>query len=437
MNEKSRSGFLGRKRGSLGMTNARFAGLPVVLRRGFLLLCGLGGLTSVFFAWSPLVFAQTTQQHETVTNKAGEALYKQRCAACHEGPVPKAPNRAALKQMSPENIRFALVGGSMAVQGLGLTTAQIADLAEFLTGRLPLKEQIPAAAMCPADAGQAFDDPLARPHWNGWGVDLEQHRFQPAEMAQLSAEQVPKLKLKWAFGFPGVFRAQAQATVAGGRVLVGSFERRVYSLSAETGCVFWAIETDAHVRTAISLGENGSRWAAYFGDQRANVYAVDAATGRLLWKTHVEEFPGAAITGAPALAAGRLYVPISSMEEVGRKRCAQTVLQRMAPILIVAHRRFWWTWAMGTAPWLRGRNRESSTLWIRTGRANCSGSGAWAAAGRWAACSGARLLTQSTCTLPFPTLRCTPCPQGRREPAIRPSGSRRSWIRKSAGGFLP
>ena len=102
--------------------------------------------------------------------------------------MPKAPNRAALKQMSPENIRFALVGGSMAVQGLGLTTAQIADLAEFLTGRLPLKEQIPAAAMCPADAGQAFDDPLARPHWNGWGVDLEQHGFQPAEMAQLSAE---------------------------------------------------------------------------------------------------------------------------------------------------------------------------------------------------------------------------------------------------------
>ena len=99
---------------------------------------------------------------------------------------------------------------------------------------------------------------------------------------------MPKLKLKWAFGFPGVFRAQAQATVAGGRVLVGSFERRVYSLSAETGCVFWAIETDAHVRTAISLGENGSRWAAYFGNQRANVYAVDRREdfcGRRTWKS--------------------------------------------------------------------------------------------------------------------------------------------------------
>ncbi|HVH71377.1 MAG TPA: c-type cytochrome, partial [Candidatus Dormibacteraeota bacterium] len=180
-----------------------------------------------------------------MANKEGEALYKQRCAACHEGAVAKAPNRAALEQTSPENIRFALLSGSMAVQGLGLTTAQIADLAEFLTARRPVKEQAPVAALCPADAGRAFADPLAKPHWNGWGVNLEHHRFQPAEMAQLTAEQVPKLKLKWAFGFPGVFRAQGQATVAGGRVFVGSFERRVYSLSAETGCVFWAIETDA------------------------------------------------------------------------------------------------------------------------------------------------------------------------------------------------
>jgi polyvinyl alcohol dehydrogenase (cytochrome) len=218
--------------------------------------------------------------------------------------------------MSPENVRLALLGGSMAVEGLGLSAAQIADLAEFLTGKRPEKEQIPAAALCVADREPAFADPLAKPHWNGWGVDLGQHRFQPAEMAQLTAEQVPKLKLKWAFGFPGVLRAQAQATVAGGRVFVGSFERRVYSLSAETACIFWAFDTDAPVRTAVSLGQNGSGWAAYFGDQHANAYAVDAVTGKLLWKTHVEEFPGAVITGAPALAEGRLYVPTSSMEEV-------------------------------------------------------------------------------------------------------------------------
>jgi polyvinyl alcohol dehydrogenase (cytochrome) len=282
------------------------------------LLCGLCALFSVCFVLSPPLFSQAAaaQQQEVPANKAGEALYKQRCAACHEGAVPRVPNRAALKQMSPESIRYALVGGSMVMQGLGLSTGQITEIVEFLTGRLPAKEPIPAAALCSADTGRAFADPLGKPHWNGWGVNLEQHRFQPAAMAHLTAEQVPKLKLKWAFGYPGVTRAQAQATVAGGRVFVGSFERRVYSLDADTGCVLWALDTDAPVRTAVSIGENGSGWAAYFGDQHANAYAVDAVIGKLLWKTHVEEFPGAVITGAPALAGGRLYVPTSSMEEV-------------------------------------------------------------------------------------------------------------------------
>jgi hypothetical protein len=30
---------------------------------------------------------------------------------------------------------------------------------------------------------------------NGWGGDAAQHRFQPAAMAELAAEDVPKLKL--------------------------------------------------------------------------------------------------------------------------------------------------------------------------------------------------------------------------------------------------
>src|SRR5262249_9791309 len=42
---------------------------------------------------------------------------------------------------------------------------------------------------------------------------------------------------------------------------------------------------------------------------------VDAETGKLSWKTKIEDHPRAAITGAPTLYAGRLYVPVSSREE--------------------------------------------------------------------------------------------------------------------------
>ena len=135
-------------------------------------------------------------------------------------------------------------------------------------------------------------------------------------MASLTAAETPRLKLKWAFGFPGVSRAGAQPTVVGGRLFVGSWRRQVYSLDAASGCIYWDFEADFGVRSAITVGPVGESWAAYFGDQGGNVYAVDANTGKQLWKTRVDDFPGATVTGAPKLYEGRLYVPVSSVEEV-------------------------------------------------------------------------------------------------------------------------
>jgi polyvinyl alcohol dehydrogenase (cytochrome) len=65
------------------------------------------------------------------------------------------------------------------------------------------------------------------------------------------------------------------------------------------------------VRSAITI----TRDAAYFGDQRANVYAVDPATGTLKWKVKVDDFSSARITGAPKVFEGRVYVPVASGEE--------------------------------------------------------------------------------------------------------------------------
>ena len=60
-------------------------------------------------------------------------------------------------------------------------------------------------------------------------------------MAGLPRGDVPKLKLKWAFGFPGELSADGQPTIAGGRVFVGTQSGTVYALSAATGCVHWIV----------------------------------------------------------------------------------------------------------------------------------------------------------------------------------------------------
>lgn len=161
----------------------------------------------------------------------------------------------------------------------------------------------------------AFPDPLGRPHWNGWGGGAEQRRFQSQKDAGLSADAVPKLQLKWAFGFPGASMAYGQPTVAGGRLFVGSADGTVYALSTKTGCLYWSFKAGAPVRTAMSLGQVGPRWVIYFGDLQGNAYAVDALNGEQIWKTRVDQHLAARITGSPTLAGGRLYVPVSSAEE--------------------------------------------------------------------------------------------------------------------------
>lgn len=253
---------------------------------------------------------------ETSPPADGAALYTERCATCHEAGVPRAANRSSLARISADNIRVALNTGVMSQQAAGLSTEQRESLVRFLSAgsSAPSVDTSIVEARCPGD-GVAFSLSEKQPHWNGWGGDLAQRRFQPAAMAQLTAEQVPQLKLKWAFGFEGAARAFAQPAVMGGRVFVGSANRKVYSLSAATGCMYWTFDSEAQVRTAVTIGPVGKQWAAYFADLKANAYAVDAETGKLLWKTRVDEHNGAMTTGAPSLSGKVLYVPASSTEE--------------------------------------------------------------------------------------------------------------------------
>jgi polyvinyl alcohol dehydrogenase (cytochrome) len=156
--------------------------------------------------------------------------------------------------------------------------------------------------------------------WNGWGVDSSNSRYQP--QPGLAATDVPKLKVKWAVGFAGMgdTRNQAQPVLVGGRVFVGSFSGKVYSLDAATGCIFWIYDAGVFVRGAINIqkmaGAGRSPWVAFFGDGKGAVHAVDAETGELVWRVQVDDFPVARVSGTPTFYNGRVYVPMASGEEI-------------------------------------------------------------------------------------------------------------------------
>lgn len=245
----------------------------------------------------------------TQTNP-GEAVYKKSCAMCHDNGVSRAPNLAVMASMSYDNVKFALTSGKMQIQGVTLSRADLAAVASFVSGKEHVEDRFPAEAYCKAAPQWSLSGAGSGPQWNGWGGSPLNHRFQPTP--GIAAAEVPQLKLKWAFGFPGDSRATAQPAIAGGRLFTGSQGRRVYSLDAKTGCIYWAFDAEFPVRTAITVTAK----AIYFSDQHASAYAVDPATGKPLWKTRVETHPAAIGTGAPTLAEGKVLVPISSGEEV-------------------------------------------------------------------------------------------------------------------------
>ena len=183
----------------------------------------------------------------------GGAVYQKRCAQCHDKGLGRAPQLLMLSQFTPEQVLAALTTGKMAEQGKALTPAESRSVAMLVTGGKSFGSEVaPMQGAC-AGPAPAFDKPFASPYWNGWGVDAANRRMQPAAMAGLRADQVPQLKLKWAFGFPLVGKANAQPTVVGGHIFAGSDTGKVYSLDAATGCIYWTFEADRAVRTAITL----------------------------------------------------------------------------------------------------------------------------------------------------------------------------------------
>jgi len=234
----------------------------------------------------------------------------------------------------------------------------------------------PAAPVGLCAPGSVMPDPASLPMWNGWGNDAANTRFQNEKAAGLTAGQVPKLTLKWAFGFAGSNSASGQPTVAGGRVFVGNTNGMVHSLDAKTGCTHWTFKADGGVRTSITIARvsvgGAPRMIAMFGDIRANAYAVDAQTGDVLWKTKVDTHAAARVTGAPAYANGRLFVPVSSIEEVSGGRpnypCC-TFRGSVVALDAATGKQIWKSYMIPDEPKIVSKTSTGTAIWKSAGAA--------------------------------------------------------------------
>jgi mono/diheme cytochrome c family protein len=117
---------------------------------------------------------------------AGQAIYQQHCAMCHDHPQDMIPPKATLGSHPHDYIVHALTAGPMQPQATGLSAAQIDAVASYLIddakSHLPagvrpsvLEEPNPLANLCKGAAPRLS---LSTRDWNGFSPDLENTRFQ-------------------------------------------------------------------------------------------------------------------------------------------------------------------------------------------------------------------------------------------------------------------
>ncbi|MFP5264992.1 MAG: PQQ-binding-like beta-propeller repeat protein [Blastocatellia bacterium] len=173
---------------------------------------------------------------------------------------------------------------------------QSASLDSKKTGRANAK----AAAVV---NGQGASD------WPLYGRDLAGSHHNAHEKI-LTPETVARLKPKWVFETGG--DVSSQPTVVGGVVYFGSWDGKEYAVDAKTGKKIWEFETGLPSRSGASYADG----VIYFGDVGGRLFALDAKTGEQKWKVKIDPHPMTVATSAPIYYNGRLYIGVSSREEV-------------------------------------------------------------------------------------------------------------------------
>jgi polyvinyl alcohol dehydrogenase (cytochrome) len=302
-------------------------------------------------------------------------LFQKHCASCHNseaGAGGRIPQISALKSMTPAAIQKTLESGVMKPQAAPLSPDERQRIASFLGTAVTLerkREEI--ANLCPAGAAAGES-----PAWASWGGGLANMRFQSAKDAGLAAEDLPRLKLKWAFAFPDTSTMRSQPAVYRGKVFAGGQDGSVYALDMRTGCVYWVTTVQSQVRSGITVGEAGGNPAVFFGDSAGFVYALDATSGKQLWKARPDEHPASTVTATPVFYKDRLYVGSASREEslsVSPGYLCCTFRGSESALDAATGKVLWKTYTIGEVAKARPKTRLGSTAW------GPSGVGVWTA----------------------------------------------------------
>ena len=146
--------------------------------------------------------------------------------------------------------------------------------------------------------------------WPAYGGDSANTRYSP--LSRINTNTVNRLKVAWVLQFGSLEAQESTPVVVGDTLYVttSAGPRYVYAVNAKTGAIRWKyapeIPPDVQQTTCCGLDNRGVAYAhgkVFVARLDAMLVALDAGTGKELWKAKVVDYKqGHAITSPPTIA---------------------------------------------------------------------------------------------------------------------------------------
>lgn len=157
--------------------------------------------------------------------------------------------------------------------------------------------------------------------WFTGGRDYKQSYY--SRLTDISKSNVNQLGFAWHYDIDFQTAFQATPIVVDGVLFTSGNRGNVYALNATTGELLWSFEPqvqreifDSHCCGGPNRGVAVWKGLVYVGSVDGYLYALDAATGKEVWKADaiVDRTKGYSSTGAPYIANDRVIIGNSGAE---------------------------------------------------------------------------------------------------------------------------
>jgi quinohemoprotein ethanol dehydrogenase len=158
-------------------------------------------------------------------------------------------------------------------------------------------------------------------NWLLNGRNFEAQHFSP--LKQINDQNVAGLGLAWYLDIDSAMGIVSEPIVVDGITYVSAPQSRVYAVDAASGRLLWKFDPKVRLNLAIngsySARTNGgvAVWEGkvYVGTGDCRLVAIDAASGKQAWESPVCDASQTGITGAPHVAKGKVFMGYNGSDD--------------------------------------------------------------------------------------------------------------------------